>query len=77
MTRYSTIKKFADVSGYSEAAIRTKLSRRKWPQDEVWIRAPDNRILIDVDGFERWAEGYQSRNGARAQYELITNRRGP
>ena len=77
MTRFNTIKKFAAASGYSESAIRTKLSRGKWPQDEVWIRAPDSRILIDIDGFERWAKGYQSRNATSADYELITNRRGP
>jgi len=76
MTRYNTVKRFSLCSGYTEAAIRTKLSRQIWPQDEVWIRAPDNRILIDVDGFERWAEGYQSRTSDRANHALETSGRG-
>ena len=57
MTRFITIKKFAMQSGYSEAAIRTKVNRGVWLQDQVWVRAPDDRILIDVDGYERWATG--------------------
>ena len=55
MTRFTTIKKFAMQSGYSEAAIRTKINRGVWLQDQVWVRAPDTRILIEVEGYERWA----------------------
>ena len=57
MTRYNTIKKFASRTGYSEAAIRSKISRGDWPKNDVWIRTPDNGLLIDSDGFERWALG--------------------
>ena len=54
MTRFQTIKELADQTGYSEAAIRSKISRGDWPEEEVWVRAPDGRILIDVNGFESW-----------------------
>ena len=57
MTRYTTIKEFASRTGYSEAAIRSKISRGSWPKNDVWIRAPDNGLLIDLDGFKRWALG--------------------
>ena len=60
MTRYSTIKKFADVSGYSDAAIRTKISRGVWLEDQVWVRAPDDRVLIDIEGYEKWVAGQES-----------------
>ncbi len=60
MTRDITIRKFADTAGYSEAAIRTKISRGVWLEDEVWVHSPDGRILIDVEGYGRWAAGRES-----------------
>jgi len=56
MTRYMTIPKFAESSGYTEDAIRTKIRDGIWPQDEVWKKAPDGRNLIDVQGYEKWVE---------------------
>lgn len=55
--RYRTIKRFAAQSGYTEAAIRTKIKRGVWLQDHVWKRAPDGRQLIDLVGYEKWVEG--------------------
>lgn len=55
--KFFTIRKFADFSGYSEDAIRSKISRGDWLEDLVWKRAPDNRILISTDGFHQWVEG--------------------
>ena len=56
MIKFKTINKFADESGYSPHAIRTKISRGIWVENSVWIKAPDNRILISIDGFNEWAE---------------------
>lgn len=52
--RYMTVRKFSAESGYSEDAIRTKMRDAVWRQGEVWVKAPDGRILIDIEGFERW-----------------------
>ncbi len=57
MLRYVTIGKFAAESGYTEDAIRSKIKNGVWLMGSVWIKAPDGRILIDVQGYERWAEG--------------------
>lgn len=54
--RYVTIGKFAEISGYSEKAVRRKIEDRVWREREVWIKAPDGRILIDVEGFNDWVE---------------------
>lgn len=54
--RYLTIRKFASESGYTEAAVRSKISSGVWVKDVVWRRAPDGRILIDVQGVEAWVE---------------------
>jgi len=54
--RYLTIRKFAAESGYTEAAVRSKISEGVWLINAVWRRAPDGRVLIDVFGYEAWVE---------------------
>ena len=54
--RYVTIRKFSSESGYTEAAIRAKIQDGTWMKDYVWRKAPDGRILIDVEGYEAWVE---------------------
>jgi hypothetical protein len=57
MLRYITIGKFAAESGYTEDAIRSKIRNGVWLHGSVWIKAPDGRNLIDIQGYERWVEG--------------------
>lgn len=57
--RYVTIEKFAEASGYSAKAIRRKIEDGVWIETRQYRRAPDGRILIDVQGVEAWAEGQQ------------------
>lgn len=60
--RYLTVRKFSSESGYTEAAIRAKIADGTWDKDYVWRKAPDGRVLIDVDGYEAWVEaGKQSK----------------
>lgn len=56
--KFLTIKKFAELTGYSEDAIRSKINRGDWLEGLVWKRAPDNRILINPDGYHQWVEGH-------------------
>src|SRR5690606_41248976 len=53
--RYLTIRKFALETGYSEDAIRTKIRDGVWPETDVWVKAPDGRVLVDVEGYNEWA----------------------
>lgn len=55
--RYVTVEKFAVESGYTEQAIRTKMSRGVWIEGRHWRRAPDGKPLIDTTGVEAWVEG--------------------
>ena len=52
--RYVTISKFAELSGYTEDAIRTKIRDSVWVEGYEWHKAPDCRNLIDIEGVERW-----------------------
>lgn len=54
--RYVTVRKFSSDSGYTEAAIRSKIADGTWGKDHVWRKAPDGRVLIDVKGYETWVE---------------------
>jgi hypothetical protein len=56
MLRYVTISKFAEESGYSELAIRAKIHDGIWPEGQVWMKAPDNRVLISTEGYAEWVE---------------------
>jgi hypothetical protein len=56
MLNYLTIKKFCKESGYSDSAVNEKIRLKKWRQNEVWLKAPDGRTLIIVNGYERWVE---------------------
>lgn len=55
MLRYVTINKLSELSGYSEGAIRKKIERGEWLEGALFIRAPDNRILIDTEAYQSWA----------------------
>ena len=54
--RYQTISKFSAESGYTEYAIRAKIRDGVWLQGRVWVKAPDGRILISIEGYNLWAE---------------------
>ena len=55
MLRHLTIEKFSTESGYTPDAVRSKIKRGDWLEGEVWIKAPDGRVLIDTEGYEQWA----------------------
>lgn len=60
MAKYQTVRRFAAESGYTERAIYAKCEDGTWLQGEVWIRAPDGRKLISVEGYEEWVESGQA-----------------
>lgn len=66
--RYLLIPKFCAESGYSDKAVRSKIFEGVWLENQQYRRAPDGRILIDVEGVERWVEGQPapSKPGRRA-----------
>ncbi len=57
MVRFVTIKKYSELSGYSDRAIQTKIERGILLQDKHYKKAPDGRVLIDISEIERWISG--------------------
>ena len=45
------------ITGYSVKAMERKIERGDWPEGQVWKRAPDGHITIDIVGYQRWVEG--------------------
>ena len=54
--KYVRIKKFVDLSGYSEDAIRAKIKKGIWQINKHWRKAPDGRIVINIKEIESWVE---------------------
>lgn len=65
--RFVKIQKASELTGYSEDAIRTKIGTGIWPEGLVWKWAPDSVQLIDVEGYNKWAQmpGRASKRGRR------------
>lgn len=57
--RYVTIEKFEELTGYTAKATRAKIARGDWLKDREFRKAPDGRVLMDMQGYERWVEGQQ------------------
>ena len=51
-----TVKKFCDLSGYSEEDIQEKLDSGQWEKGGLWNEAPDGIVFINLREFEGWVE---------------------
>ena len=56
MINYVTVKRFAELSGYTEKAVRSKISKNVFKLGKQYSYAPDGKPLINLDGFESWVE---------------------
>jgi hypothetical protein len=52
--------RYAELSGYTVKAIERKIEAGVWLEGRQFRKAPDGRIMIDVEGVERWVEGRQA-----------------
>jgi hypothetical protein len=55
--RYVLIKKFCEITGYTDKAVRRKIEEGIWIEGQVIRRSPDGRIQIDMENFNKWVEG--------------------
>lgn len=54
--RFVTIELAAAMTGFSPGAIRTKIAKSVWLEGRQWVKR-DGRVLIDMKGYESWAQG--------------------
>lgn len=55
--QWLTLKKFAEQTGYTQAAIRQKIQRGDWLLNIHYIKSPDGRIQINIKEYELWVVG--------------------
>lgn len=58
--RYVTVLKFCEMTGYTEDAVKSRCHNGMWGERQVWIKAPDGHMLIDICGYEKWAESAEN-----------------
>ena len=54
--KYVLIEKAAQLTGYSVKAIEHKIDAGVLPEGLVWMKAPDGRRHIIIEGYHRWVE---------------------
>ena len=67
--KHVTIKKFSEETGYTENAARSKIQRGEWLEGELWTRAPDGRVLLNLEEYEKWVES-KARKRRRSGYDV-------
>jgi hypothetical protein len=73
VVNYVTIRKASELTGYTENAIRSKVADGTWLEGVVWRRAPDNRILISLAGYEAWVEDRVSAPQTSRRHRALGN----
>ena len=48
------MKKFCELTGYTVAAVKMKISRGVWLNGREYTKAPDGNILMSIQGYENW-----------------------
>lgn len=54
-SRFVTIELAAAMTGFTPGAIRAKIAKSVWLEGRLWVKR-DGRVLIDMKGYEQWAE---------------------
>jgi hypothetical protein len=55
--RYVLPIKFEELTGYTVKAVERKIESDVWREGREYRKAPDGRILIDLEGYYKWVEG--------------------
>ena len=58
--KWVTVKRFSELSGYSEEAARQKIKKNQWQNRVHFKKAPDGRLLINLVEIEKWIENSQA-----------------
>lgn len=58
--KWVLIKKVVELVGYTEDAIRAKMHKGVWLCGIHWVKAPDGRILFNIEAIQLWIESKQA-----------------
>lgn len=54
--RYVRLPRFEQLTGYTQKAVRRKIEAGVWLEGREYRRAPDGRIMVDLEGYKKWVE---------------------
>lgn len=54
------ISRVVEHTGYSDDAIRAKKRRGEWSEGVHWRKAPDNRVVFNLDAIQAWMGGHHA-----------------
>lgn len=54
---FVTVQRASELTGYTQKAIRRKIEEGIWREGVMWLKAPDGRILIDMEAYQKWVKG--------------------
>jgi hypothetical protein len=57
--RFVRIKKFIELTGYTEKAVRGKIHEAVWLEGKHFRRAPDGNICINLEAYDAWVRGLE------------------
>jgi len=55
--KYVLATKLSELTGLTVDAIRGKRISGYWLENIHWVKAPDGRLLFNIDAINRWFEG--------------------
>jgi len=56
MIKWVLINKVTDLIGYTDDAIRAKIKKGVWLLGIHWIKAPDGRLMFNLEAIQKWIE---------------------
>jgi len=54
--KWVLINKVIELIGYTDDAIRAKIKRGVWLQNIHWKKAPDGRLVFNIEAIQKWIE---------------------
>ena len=54
--KYALLPLFAAITGHTVKACQRKIETGVWREGQHYRRAPDGRILMDLEGYQKWVE---------------------
>lgn len=54
--RWVLISKINELIGYSDDAVRAKIKKGVWLNEVHWIKAPDGRLMFNLEAIQKWIE---------------------
>lgn len=54
--KWVLISKVIELVGYTDDAIRSKISKGVWLSGVHWTKAPDGRLMFNLEAIQKWIE---------------------